>query len=782
MPGKLLIRIISLILITAFVGRLSSPLAVLAQSPPLPPEAPSAPSAPENNNTPPVAPIAPTGPTAPTAPSAPSGPSSVPAAPTYPSPTGDVLPTGETLPAEEVLPTASNPFTFPTGYESYSSSLTEGESNTSAGSGSVNDPYNYLTGPGSYNYGQEIINQSLEKVNQNLAEMQNKIDSVSSTGFNYANFNTLSGEVISGNVEAIVNLMNKLNSNISGLGTFANLNLYGQYLGDIELQFTDGSPLSAFVQASETVSKNAVTGPLSENYAISDGNFTVKEANGNDAVLTNDINLLADSGNNSASINTGNGIVQTGDANALANIINLVNTNINAAQWFFGVINIFGELLGNIILPKESNEINNSGSLATSTNAGNQNTGPGSTNYAGSTSNTTEEFTNVNNADILSNLNIDANTGNNNASINTGGGYVSSGMADAAVANTTVANTNTVDGEGTVWLVIVNEMGKWVGHIVGNPYGTNTASNSLPVTTQTGGFGEQTYGVLAENNITGPDSTNVSTVNQNNQSSVENINNAAITNNITADANTGNNEAMYNTGAGIIETGDANTGVSLLNMANTNITAKKFVVLFVNVLGSFVGDIIPTGVWEEAYNSNYYQGASPLTSIAPLSAISPLEDDTLPRGGVDELTAYQETGSNQQNAYNNYYYYPQYQSEQIQDNYYFYPPEYVNSVYLLAGQRNQLALLKNKYANNNQGSVQNLTGEPRILRRGTSVTTNFVKATRSANILLGGISLKVTNSWLLFIPFALFIFVFRRRNRINIDFNRYINMLLEIIL
>src|SRR3990167_4445517 len=275
---------------------------------------------------------------------------------------------------------------------------------------------------------------------------------------------------------------------------------------------------------------------------------------------------------------------------------------------------------------------------------GNENSGPMSTNYASSTTNTTAEFTNVNNADIVSTLNVDANTGNNTASMNTGGGYVSTGMADAAISNSTVANSNTVDEEGTVWLVIVNEMGKWVGHIVGNPYGVNTASNSLPVTTESGGLGEQSFSVYSQNQITGPMSTNVSEINQNEETSVENINNAAITNNITANANTGNNEAKINTGAGIIETGDADVGLSLLNLANTNVTAKKFVVVFVNVLGSFLGDIIPTGEQEEASNNNYYQAADNnqgsvnipiLPTLPPLPTLMPINVDILPIGDVE---------------------------------------------------------------------------------------------------------------------------------------------------
>ena len=474
MLKKQLRKIISLIIITAFVGRLASPLAVLAQS--SPPEAPSAPSAPSGPGSPPQAP---------SAPSAPSGPSNPPTPPDYtytyviptppdggsPAPTGEALPTGEVLPTGEALPTGSQSSADPT-----TAPGTAGNNSSGYSSGSVNDPYNLTTGPGSYNYGSEIIDQKMEVLNKNLAEIQNKVDALTSSGFNYANLNTLNGEVYTGNVISTVNLMNKLNSNMSGLGTFSTFSLYGRYLGDIGLQFTEGSPLSAFISASETVAKNSITGPMSQNYSISDGNFTVKEANGNDAKLTNDINLGADTGSNSASLNTGNGIIQTGNASALGNIINMVNSNINVSKWLFAVLNIFGELAGNIILPQEDGSSSGESVSGGGTMVGNENTGPMSTNYASATTNNTAEFSNVNNADIVSTLNVDANTGNNEANYNTGGdSTIKTGDVNVAASIFNFVNTNIIGR--TLMLGFINVFGSWTGNFI-TP-GTQKENDSL---------------------------------------------------------------------------------------------------------------------------------------------------------------------------------------------------------------------------------------------------------------------------------------------------------------
>ena len=175
-------------------------------------------------------------------------------------------------------------------------------------------------------------------------------------------------------------------------------------------------------------------------------------------------------------------------------------------------------------------------------------------------------------------------------------------------------------------MIIVNEAGKWVGHILGSPWGSTSASNSLPVTTETGGFGNQNYSVYSGNEATGPLSQNIATIASNTEESYITENNAAITNNITANADTGNNQAMYNTGAGVISTGDADVALNLVNMANTNVVAKKFVAILVNVIGEFMGDVIPTGYTDNTAQTgnNSHMGGTP----DPLPTLKPLP--TLP--------------------------------------------------------------------------------------------------------------------------------------------------------
>src|SRR3989338_10863063 len=246
-------------------------------------------------------------------------------------------------------------------------------------------------------------------------------------------------------------------------------------------------------------------------------------------------------------------------------------------------------MLGNILLPPESNTTSNVTAPAILT--ANTNTGALSDNVATFQSDSNTNIENSNTANITSNLETMANTGDNTSSFNTGGGLISTGKTDVSVSNTTIANKNDVNDEGTVWMIIVNEAGKWVGHIIGAPYGSNYASNSLGATQTT--VNNIPYYTDTFNTSTGADSQNNATYSQTDNTTVTNTNEAAITNNITANADTGSNKASSNTGAGIIDTGNAKVALNLVNVANTNVTAKKFIAVIVNVLGEFLGNIIP---------------------------------------------------------------------------------------------------------------------------------------------------------------------------------------------
>jgi hypothetical protein len=154
-------------------------------------------------------------------------------------------------------------------------------------------------------------------------------------------------------------------------------------------------------------------------------------------------------------------------------------------------------------------------------------------------------------------------------------------------------NTNIAgDSSGDVWwLVLVNNMGTWVGHILGAPDGSNTAGSDMTFTIAPDGS------IVALNSGNGAGSTNTINNDTINNSTTTQTNNAALTNNLTITANTGGNNADRNTGGNSsITTGNANVAANIVNFINNNFVGHKFMIAIVNIFGTLVGDIVPPNV------------------------------------------------------------------------------------------------------------------------------------------------------------------------------------------
>lgn len=573
MLKKILSFILIFSLLTSSNGLVMS---VFAQEAPSAPSAPSAPGAPEA----PTAPPAPSAPTPPPASHAPD-PTTTPSAIT-PTPTESVAPSGSPSPepSSEVI---ASPTPSP------ENNLVESSDPL------VNDPYNTQTGANSANTATENTDNNVNVNNNNNAAVTNQIDMNVSTGSNAANYNTMGGDVKSGNSYANLNVANYLNSNFTGVGGIQTFNIYDNHYGDIKFDIASGNVTTSFLNgqadtymtANTKVVENSLTGANSDNSSSSNETNNTNLSNNNNVDLVNNIKINSDTGNNQAAYNTGSGAVSTGDANATANVVNLANNNFNVAGWVIGVVNIFGNFIGNIILPRDDTTANANSS--SNTNLSNSQTGANSTNNSNLTNSNSENFSNYNNADVLNNVDANATTGNNTASFNTGSSNVNNGSSDVKVKESTVANQN-VNAEGeTVWIVIVNKLGQWFGYIVGSPENATSASG--------GGvyLGGDSSGQNSNvsNSQTGTNSSNNSNLTNSNSENVSNSNNAKIINNIEVVSNTGNNSSSYNTGGGNVSSGNASVSVNIANFINNNIVAKKFAVLLVNVFGSWTGNVIP---------------------------------------------------------------------------------------------------------------------------------------------------------------------------------------------
>jgi len=382
------------------------------------------------------------------------------------------------------------------------------------------------------------------------ASLNNVISSDATSGNASANQNTTVGNITTGNAAALATIVNLLQSSV---------NLNGS------------QPITFVHDVTGTVSGDLIVDPaviasIGEHSSLFDNNGTDPSANAStQANITNTIGIQATSGNASANQNTTAGNVQSGNANAVANVVNLINSSVAAGQSFVGMINIYGDLQGNILVPESFvNSI-----LGTGTNAPNTN----------GTIVTTD-----NNATVTNNVNTAATSGNATATDNTRTGSVGSGQANTNVTILNLTSNQTV-GKNAL-LVFVNVLGNWVGLILDAPSGTTSASLG-------GG-------------------TSLSQQSSSNPNSITSQNDYRITNTINATAQSGNATAHENTTVGNVQSGDASSSVNLLNILNSQISLSDwFGILFINVFGTWNGNFgVQTAVVVPPNNGGSGSGGS----------------------------------------------------------------------------------------------------------------------------------------------------------------------------
>ncbi|KKR81158.1 MAG: hypothetical protein UU73_C0003G0274 [Candidatus Daviesbacteria bacterium GW2011_GWA1_41_61] len=433
-------------------------------------------------------------------------------------------------------------------------------------------------------------------VSNNLADAQNSLDLDTNTGKNSTSENVGSSSIDTGDANTTVNLITALNTNLAGVAV-SEFNVVDDQNGDLILNLAAGCVLgcSAF---SDTLVANTDNGTDSTNSAQVEQTSDSQTFQNNDATLENNLTLSSNSGDNDADKNTGgDSTITTGDANAAANVLNFINNNI-AGQVVLGIVNIFGDLIGDIILPVL-------GTTSTTT-VSNTDNGSGSQNTATLDQDSTNQTFQTNIAQIENNLNLQAATGDNETNKNTGGSsQIQTGDANVDSQTLNIANSNITGGDW--WLVLVNEAGEWVGKIIGSSYGTNYAgSKGTQFTINSSGD------ITATNQGNGSDSQNTASIDQTASNTTVQNNVAKILNNINLFANTGGNSASKNTGGNSsITTGDANIVANLVNFVNNNIVGGgRLTVVTINVFGKWIGDFVGPGYQKEVQTENTTQAGN----------------------------------------------------------------------------------------------------------------------------------------------------------------------------
>lgn len=291
-------------------------------------------------------------------------------------------------------------------------------------------------------------------------------------------------------------------------------------------------------QPSTTQQAPAGSGPASSNKITNDGSTSQQAQTNTNSTINNGLNSNATTGNAGVISNTAAGDATTGDATATTTIANVVNSAVTPSS-VGGVANfvsnVNGDVHGDIVLYPMI--------LAAVLQA------------ASSQSHDTSLTAN-NSTDITNDINLDATSGDATVANNTQAGSATTGAAN------TVANViniiNSVIASGTSFIGTVNIYGNLDGDILISP-------DFLP----------QLLSSTASSNT-----------------DVTSTNNQAITNNLNLNATTGNATIAGNTEAGNATTGNAATNVVLLNLTGHQVVASDSLLVFVNVLGTWVGMII----------------------------------------------------------------------------------------------------------------------------------------------------------------------------------------------
>lgn len=356
------------------------------------------------------------------------------------------------------------------------------------------------------------------------AVISNHITSSAQSGDALVSGNTLAGNASSGDASALLSIFNLINSAwsyLTGHPILFTANINGDLVGDMYID-----PGNLAVTQTEPVIAN-----LQVNTASNDQ-------------IDNNIKLDVVSGDAVVQLNTSAGDATTGKATAMVNIINLLNSSIGAGQSFLGMLNINGNLNGDILLPESVLQLLSDNSTASSV----------SRNIS---ANVTD------NQAINNQITTNAQTGLATLSNNTMAGNAVSGQA---VNNITLLNLTgkQVMGQDAL-LVFVNVLGNWTGLIMNAPIGS------------TAGLIGNTVNENGLQPLSGEVAINATSSNQ-------------INNRLVIDAISGDATVSDNSKAGNASSGDASASANVLNMINSSFALSGwFGILFINVLGNWYG-------------------------------------------------------------------------------------------------------------------------------------------------------------------------------------------------
>ena len=213
------------------------------------------------------------------------------------------------------------------------------------------------------------VYSEVEINNTNTASISNNVVSSAETGENQANGGN--SIIQTGDANSAANVFNQANMNLFGGNSFVALirvsgnwsgNVFGLPEGILWQQTPNGIMLysddMAFGEPAESLAQpDNQAGPPQSGEASLGGkggkgskedHAELEIENNNNATITNNVQVFALTGDNEANGNGKGGKIETGNAQAIANVVNVANTNVIGANWLFAMFNILGDFNGNI--------------------------------------------------------------------------------------------------------------------------------------------------------------------------------------------------------------------------------------------------------------------------------------------------------------------------------------------------------------------------------------------------------------------------------------------------
>lgn len=393
-----------------------------------------------------------------------------------------------------------------------------------------------------YMYEQNEATPGSLVVADNDANLDTDITASAGTGDNHADGN--SGVLIdTGDAMSVVNVINVANTNVvNSQGLITLLNAFEGQLGDLDLDQLE-------VFNGDGTSLGGVVPDCAQQLCGGDLASYVD----NDATFDTDIVAVAQTGDNTALETQGDAVIKTGDAIAAVNVFNVANTNIVDSQYLLLAVNNIGDWEGDITLPG-ANDLMEMW-----------------TNPVLHTTPAVLDVDNTNEGDVVTEIDIEAGTGDNTASgtgsdIETGDTVVMSNVFNQV-------NQNHVGGDSFVMLIKVH--GDWNGDVLGAPEGLEwqQTEDGLLIFDKNGSFAQS--GGVSHASL-----------------SVTNTNTAKINTHVSLVALTGGNEVSSEEGDAMIHTGDATALANVYNIVNTNVVGQNWFLAMFNIFGDWDGDII----------------------------------------------------------------------------------------------------------------------------------------------------------------------------------------------